>query len=156
MKKWRILVWFLLLVFAIAWLGNVFTMSSVYTWYPTLQKTSWNPPNWVFGPVWTVLYIMIAVSGWLIFLRKASRQRQQALIVYGIQLGLNIAWSFFFFYLRSPSLALLDLLLLILFIIWTIKLFWLQSRLAAYLLFPYLVWTLYALTLNAGTRFLNS
>lgn len=155
MKKWSSLFFFLFLCFSIELIGGWFTSSSVLSWYPTLKKASFNPPAWVFGPVWTLLYLMIALSGWLIFLQQKSSLRSRALTIYGIQLFLNFLWSYFFFFLRSPFLGLVDITLLLIFLIWTVISFWPLSRKASLLLIPYLLWTAYASILNLFLFTLN-
>lgn len=147
---------FILLCLAVEILASYLTNQSVSTWYLTLEKPWWNPPGWVFGPVWTILYLMIAFSGWLIYKAKPSYRRSTALVFYGGQLILNFFWSFFFFFLKSPILGLIDILLLSLLIILTIINAWPVRRLAAILLIPYLIWVMYATTLNVAIWLLNS
>lgn len=149
------LCFFLVLCLLIEVLGGKLTDTSVATWYYTLQKPIWNPPNWLFGLVWTLLYICIAISGWLIFIKPPSKKRIKALFIYAAQLLFNLLWSFLFFFLQSPLLGLLDIALLLIFIFMTIGAFWSLSRLAAYLLIPYFAWTLYAATLNGAIWILN-
>jgi benzodiazapine receptor len=146
---------FIILCLVIEIVGSFWTRETVSTWYPTLEKPLWTPPDWVFGPVWFCLYIMIAVAGWLIYRAKYSYQRTNALIFYGTQLALNFIWSFLFFSLRSPLLGLIDIILLWIFINLTIIKAWSVSRLAAFLLIPYLVWVTYAVSLNIGICILN-
>lgn len=146
---------FILICLAVEIIASYWTNQTVSTWYPGLKKTPWNPPGWVFGPVWTILYMMIAISGWLIYKAEPSHQRSIALVFYGGQLALNFIWSFFFFSLMSPILGLIDIILLSLLIILTIINAWPVRQLAAILLIPYLIWVLYATTLNAGIWLLN-
>ncbi|MBS0604543.1 MAG: tryptophan-rich sensory protein [Verrucomicrobia bacterium] len=153
--KWWYLGFFLLLNVFILMIGGVFTASSVSTWYPTLEKASWSPPNWVFGPVWTVLYVLIAIAGWLIYLTPRSAMRKKALAIYWMQLGINCLWSYLFFYLQSPSLGLLDILLLLVLLGWALFVFRFLSRFAYIIFVPYFVWTLYAATLNVAIWMLN-
>lgn len=153
-------LWFSFIVFILACLlveiiGGFWTKETVATWYPTLAKPSWTPPDWIFGPVWSCLYIMIGVSGWLIYRAGHSHNRSVALIFYGGQLALNFIWSFLFFSLRSPALGLIDIVLLCLSIILTIIKAWPVTRLGSLLLIPYLAWVLYATTLNMGIWLLN-
>lgn len=149
MKNFYYLVFFLALVFLIEWGGSWLTMSSVNDWYTTLEKPFWTPPSWVFAPAWTILYIMIAISGWLIFVRvKPSRKKTIALNIFYIQLLLNLMWSYFFFYLKSPSIALIDLTLLITAVIVNTVQFSNLYRLAGLMLIPYVIWLLFAATLN--------
>ncbi len=150
MRKGLWLLFFLGLCLGIAALGSWATYPSLDPWYFELKKASWNPPGWVFGPVWTVLYLMIAFAGWQIFLKKKSKQRQRALTFYFIQLALNCLWSFLFFYFHNPYLSMIDLLLLVVMIGLTLRAALPVSRPAALLLTPYFIWILYAATLNAA------
>ncbi len=150
------LVFFIALVFLVEWTGALFTSHSVTSWYVTLHKPAWNPPSWVFGPVWTVLYLAIGISGWLIFRKTGSvRKHVYPFAIYGLQLVCNLLWSYFFFFLKSPFLALLDILILIIFISTNIVVFAKISRAASICLLPYLIWTVYAATLNAAIWSLN-
>jgi len=154
-RLWISFVIFILLCLIIDIIGSFWTRETVSTWYPTLAKPSWTPPDWVFGPVWSCLYIMIAISGWLIYRAEYSHNRSIALILYGGQLALNFLWSFLFFSLRSPTFGLIDIVLLFLLISLTIKKAWSVSPSASLLLIPYLAWVTYATTLNAGIWLLN-
>jgi translocator protein len=111
-KMWISFILFITLCLIVQIVASYWTRESVSTWYPKLAKPSWTPPNWIFGPVWSILYIMIAVSGWLIYKAEYSHQRSIALIFYGSQLALNFIWSFLFFSLSSPILGLIDIILL--------------------------------------------
>jgi benzodiazapine receptor len=158
MKKkrfWFSFVVFISLCLFVQIIGSFWTKETVSTWYPTLVKPSWTPPDWIFGPVWFCLYILIAVAGWLIYRAENSYQRNVVLILYGCQLGLNFIWSFLFFSLRSPGLGLIDIILLWLFILFTTIKAWRLRPLASLLLIPYLIWTTYAMSLNAGIWLLN-
>ena len=95
----------------VAAVGGAATASSLQTWYRALHKPSFNPPDWVFGPVWTLLYLMVAVAAWRVW-RRGGRGRAVALALWGGQLTLNLAWSLIFFGLRAPGPALIDLALL--------------------------------------------
>lgn len=154
-QLWISFVIFILLCLSIQIIGSLWTMETVKTWYPALAKPSWTPPDWIFGPVWSILYIMIAISGWLIYRAEDSSKRSAALIFYGCQLALNFIWSFLFFSLQSPGLGLIDIVLLCILIILTITYAWPVRPLASVLLVPYLIWVMYALTLNAGIWLLN-
>jgi len=147
-SRWLVLVGFILVCLLVEIIGGWLTGTSVLTWYPSLKKASFNPPSWVFGPVWTILYVMIAISGWSIFCTRKSNKRKLALIIYGLQLILNLLWSFLFFFLRSPLLGLLDIGILLVSIAWAAILFWPLSRIAFWLLIPYFLWTAYASILN--------
>ncbi len=154
-QLWVSFILFILLCLIVQIVGSVWTKETVSTWYPYLVKPSWTPPAWVFGPVWSLLYIMIALSGWFIYRAKYSQNRTVALILFGAQLSLNFIWSFLFFSLRSPLLGLIDIVLLSILIILTIIKAWPVSRLASLLLIPYLLWVLYATSLNGGIWLLN-
>lgn len=149
------LVGFLVLVFAAAALGSALTTSSLGPWYESLNKPSWNPPNWVFGPVWTVIYIMMAVAAWLVWRRDGWRQSQVPLAWFAVQLALNVAWSGLFFGLRSPGLALVDIAALWIALAITATLFWRRVPAAGVLLVPYLAWSSFAAVLNATIWRLN-
>ena len=130
------------------------TMQSVQTWYPTLDKPVWNPPAAVFGPVWTVLYILMGVAGWLVW-TAGTEERRKAMIPFGIQLALNAAWSFLFFGLQRPGWAALEIILLWLAIVWTVMVFRKVRTSAAMLLLPYLFWVTFAAALNITIWRLN-
>ncbi len=135
--------------------GSLATATSVRDWYPLLQKPTWTPPSALFGPVWTVLFLMMGVAAWLIWRESSSGPRRRALSVFAIQLVLNVAWSFLFFGLRSPGWAALEIVLLWAAIVATMLAFGRLSRLAAGLLLPYLVWVSYAAALNVAIWSLN-
>lgn len=124
-------------------------------WYSTLDKPSWNPPSWLFGPVWTTLYTMMAVAAWLVSLRGGWRTQSRPLALYLIQLALNAAWTPLFFRLRNPGLAMLDILLLLAAIAATAAAFARVRRTAAALLVPYLLWVAFATVLNATLWWMN-
>jgi tryptophan-rich sensory protein len=142
-------------VFAAAAVGGAATSSSVGTWYAALQKPSFNPPAWVFGPVWTVLYLTMAIAAWLIWLRHGIADAQLPLALFGLQLALNMAWSVLFFGLRNPGLALVDIALLWLAIVATLVAFWRLSPAAGALLLPYFAWVSFAVILNYSLWALN-
>ena len=117
-------------------------------WYAALHKPPWNPPGWIFGPVWTVLYTLMAVAAWLVWRRGGWRTQRGPLGLYLVQLGLNAAWSPLFFGLQQPGWALLDILLLLAAIIATMVAFARVQRLPGWLLVPYLLWVAFATALN--------
>ena len=135
--------------FAAALAGLIFPVGA---WYDGLRKPSWNPPKWIFGPVWTVLYILMAVAGWLVW-RQAGFGA--AIAVFGLQLVLNFLWTALFFGLKRPDLALGDLVLLWLAILACILLFAPVNGWAALLMLPYLAWTGFAGFLNLAILRLN-
>jgi len=124
-------------------------------WYERLNKPAWRPPNWLFAPVWTVLYVMMAVAGWLVWRQAGFAGAGVALIVYALQLILNAAWTPLFFGLRRPDLGLVDIVLLWLSIVAAIALFFPISVVAALLLVPYLAWVAFAGALNFALWRLN-
>ncbi len=137
-------------------LSTPFTLSAITDWYQYLQKPSFSPPNWVFGPVWTILYFLMGVSVFIIWNQKSQKSlKRTALVYFSLQLGLNFLWSLLFFGLRNPLLGLVDIVLLIIFILLTIKSFWKISPLAAGLLLPYLLWVSFATMLNIAIGVLN-
>ena len=141
--------------YAAAAVGGIFTSSSVGSWYQTLEKPPFNPPSWVFGPVWTVLYGMMAVAVWLVWRNAAPGQARLPITLFAIQLVLNVAWSLLFFGLRQPGWAFAELCLLWLAIGATLLTFWPVSRPAAWLMVPYLLWVSFAGVLNLNIWLLN-
>ncbi len=134
-----------LLCFAAPALG-AFAMPDA--WYASLHKPLWNPPSWLFGPVWTVLYTMMAVAAWLVWRRGGFALQSGPLTLFFAQLMLNAAWTPLFFGLHRPGLAFLDIALLWLAILATLAAFWRVHRGAAWLLVPYLAWVSFASVLN--------
>lgn len=144
---------FLALSFAIAGAGAAVTATSVDDWYPMLAKPAFNPPDRVFGPVWTILYAMIAVAGWRVWRLRGARE--PALLAWAVQLGLNLGWSFVFFGARLIGAALIEIVVLLAAIVVTARLFRRIDRPAAWLLAPYGAWVAYATLLNAALWRLN-
>ncbi len=143
-------------VLAVQITSAIITTQSIYPWYSQLEKAFWNPPAWLFGPVWTLLYIMMTVSVWLIYQTKTERAKQViSYTLFIIQLFLNGLWSFLFFKLHKVGWALLDLGLLIFFIAVMGHVFFRIRKVAGLLLLPYLFWCIYAFTLNAAIWWLN-
>ncbi len=124
-------------------------------WYAALQKPSWNPPNWIFGPVWTALYAAMAVSGWLVWRRGGFAANAPHLGVYFGQLALNALWSWIFFGLRNPGLAFGEVVVVWMAIGATVGMFRAAHRAAAWLLVPYLAWVTFASALNFAIWRLN-
>jgi benzodiazapine receptor len=142
-----VLAGFLAICLAAGALGGLATSSKIPTWYASLYKPSWNPPSWLFAPVWTTLYILMGVSGWLVW-RKSLSLHAQALSWFWVQLALNTVWSLVFFGLEQPGLAFAEIVLLWLAIIATVVSFRQRSGTAAVLLVPYLGWVSFAAFLN--------
>ncbi len=143
---------FVLLCFGVSVLGGRATAPALASWYPSLAKPPWTPPSWVFGPVWTLLYPLVAVAGWLAW--REGRARSGTLL-FLLQLSLNAAWPWIFFGDRRIGLALLCVVAMWLAILATIRAFWPVSKGAAVLLVPYLAWVGFATALNAAIWFLN-
>ncbi|MEM2123251.1 MAG: TspO/MBR family protein [Candidatus Bathyarchaeia archaeon] len=134
---------------AVGAVGSVFTSSSISTWYPSLVKPAFTPPNWVFAPVWTTLYLLMGLSLFLILVKGGEeRGLKPTLFVFAVQLFLNGLWSYLFFGLRNPLYGFIGIILLWVMILLTIVETSKISRLAAALLIPYLVWVTIAATLN--------
>lgn len=149
--QWIGLIAFLVVVFGVGSFGAQFRPGP---WYEALAKPPWNPPNWVFGPVWTFLYVLIAVAGWRVW--RGSAGWSPLLSLWVVQLALNGAWSWLFFGRRLIVVALADITLLLFAILAFIIGAWRVDRVAAYLFVPYLLWVGYALTLNAAIAWLNT
>jgi len=139
-----------------AGIGSILTTPSIKPWYATLRKPPWTPPNWLFGPVWTALYLSMAVAAWLVWRRIGFSPAKLPLTLFVIQLALNVAWSGIFFRLRLVGVAFLEVVLLWLFILWTAIAFGSVSSTASWLMVPYLTWVTFALALNAAIWRMNA
>lgn len=141
----------------IGYLSGMVTRESITTWYPTLIKPIFNPPNWIFAPVWTILYIMMGVAGGLVWNRLESNPEmvKKAFTFFIIQLALNAIWSYLFFSLHNPFLALIEIVLLWLMVFETYTLFKKIENTAGLLLLPYLAWVSFATVLNGSIWWLN-
>lgn len=140
---------FLAAVLAVAVLGSLATSGAVDGWYAEAEKPGFTPPNWVFGPVWSALYVAMAVAAWLVWRNGGSTR------IWWVQLALNLAWTPVFFALEQTWLALVVILALDVAVLATLVGFRRHSRPAAWLIAPYLAWTLYATALNLGVAVLN-
>jgi benzodiazapine receptor len=145
---------FLILCLGIPALSGVATASGLDAWYANLEKPFFNPPNAVFAPVWTALYIMIAMSGWRLW-RVDGFADRPAFAIYGFQLLLNLAWPFLFFGAQMVGAAFIEILVLWVAIVWNIAVFWKRDRMAGALLAPYLAWVSFAAVLNGAIWHLN-
>jgi benzodiazapine receptor len=157
-----VLVAFLAISFGVAALGSLSTIQNVDGWYATAEKASWNPPNAIFGPVWTLLYALMSVAAWLVWRERKRVDVRPALTLYVVQLVLNALWTPVFFGLfpaiGAPALwiALAIILALDVLVLLTMLRFWPVRRASAWLLVPYWAWVLFATTLNAALAVLNS
>jgi tryptophan-rich sensory protein len=147
-NAWKLVLSFLV-TFAAAAIGSLFTFKSIPTWYATLHPTSLTPPNWVFGPVWTILYILMAIAAYLVW-KNISKQKKvgQAMNLFYLQLVLNALWSILFFGQHLILAAFIEIILLWFAIILTIIWFSKVSRAAAWLMAPYILWVSFAGILN--------
>ena len=137
----------------VGFLGSLATTPAIDSWYKTLEKPFFNPPNWIFAPVWTLLYVLMAIAFYLIWI--SGKKIKKPAILYVIQLFLNLFWSILFFGLKIPSVALLEIIILWIFIVLTAQSFYKINRLASYLLIPYLAWVSFAALLNYFLVLLN-
>jgi benzodiazapine receptor len=133
---------------AVAALGGLATSSSVDSWYAGLEKPGFNPPNAVFAPVWTTLYVVMAVAVWRVWRASRGVDRRRAMTLYGAQLALNLLWSILFFGLREPAAALVEIVVLFALILLTTRSFWRIDRAAGLMLTPYAAWVAFASVLN--------
>jgi len=139
----------------IGFLGASFTTPSIPTWYAALNKPLLNPPNSLFGPVWTVLYLLMGISLFLIWNQKTKLNKKRAYTLFAVQLLLNLIWSYIFFALRLPPIALVEIIILWLAILMTIIKFHAINKPAAHLLIPYILWVSFATYLNYQIVLLN-
>lgn len=153
--NWVKLVLSVLFTVGIGSLGGIFTMSEIQGWYAGLQKPSFNPPNWLFGPVWSMLYLLMGISFYLIWKQPVSAVRNVALTLFVIQFILNFFWSILFFNQHMIAAALLEMVFMWIFILLTMIWFAKLSPTAAWLLLPYLCWVSFATVLTAAIWKLN-
>lgn len=155
-RYFKILI-FVATCLGIGYLSSVVTRSSVDSWYPTLVKPPFNPPNWVFAPAWTTLYVLMGIAGGLVWqkIEEQPEEVRKALQFFWIQLALNALWSYLFFGLKNPLLALVEICLLLLMIYETYLKFSKINKGAGYLFIPYILWVSFALILNASIWWLN-
>lgn len=136
-------------------LGGIFTVAEIPNWYAGLNKPFFNPPNWLFGPVWTLLYLLMGISLYLIWKLSSSEERTRAIWLFSIQFVLNFFWSIIFFKYHLLGWAFVEIMAMWVFILLTILQFKQLSNWAAYLLMPYLLWVSFATILNASIWWLN-
>lgn len=151
-RGWISLAAFGLVSFSAAAVGAAFPPGE---WYGAIAKPPWTPPGWLFGPVWTLLYVFIAVAGWRVWMRVSEPSRRVLLWLWSLQMALNAAWSWLFFGLREPGIALANIVCMLALIVAFIALAWRPHRLAAGLFIPYAAWVGFASALNASIWWLN-
>ncbi len=135
-------------------LSGFSTINAITNWYQFLNKPSFNPPNWIFGPVWTVLYLMMGISLGIIW-NSTINGRKRAMQLFTVQFVLNLGWSFLFFNLHTLGIAFIEIIAMLIAIIFTIFAFYKINKIAAFLLIPYLFWVTFASILNLSIWFLN-
>jgi tryptophan-rich sensory protein len=156
MKLGAKIIILIILCLGIGYASSIVTQNGIEIWYNTIEKPSFNPPNWIFAPVWTMLYICIAVAGGIIWDKiKTHPLAKKAMTFFIIQLILNTLWSFLFFGLKNPLIALLEIILLLLIIYETYMIFNKINKIAGYLFIPYLLWVSFAMLLNGSIWWLN-
>jgi translocator protein len=153
-QAWLVLILFFAVCLGAGGLGSFFTANSVRDWYPRLRKPPGTPPSWLFGPVWTALYVLMAISAWLVW-REYRSGALPALLIFFAQLALNVAWSGIFFGSRMLGVAFFEIVILWLAIAFNIFIFYWLQPIAAAILIPYLLWVTYAAYLNFGIWRLN-
>lgn len=146
----------LMVCFSAAAIGGLATASGLESWFATLAKPSWNPPNWIFGPVWSTLYLMMAIAVWLVWKTSGLAKAKLAIGWFGFHLLLNILWSHLFFQFQQPGWAAVEIVFLWIAIAVCIDMFWRHSITAAALLLPYLCWVTFATFLNFTIWSLNT
>lgn len=153
-KSWLSVLGFIGAAFLAGAIGSWATLENVRSWYPTLNKPAWNPPNWIFGPVWTTLYILMGVAIWRVG-RAGGPGAARLVRMYFVQLFLNALWSVLFFGLKQPAWALADILVLWGLLVWLQVGLWRTDRLAGALWLPYVLWVSFATALNLAIVQLN-
>jgi len=145
----------ILLALSAGFIGSFFTTPSISSWYAFINKPSFSPPNWLFAPVWTLLYILMSIAAFLIWQKRDNPKAKQALRFYGTQLILNALWSIIFFGMHNPGLAFLEIIFLWSFILITLIKFYQINKIAGLLFIPYLLWVSFALILNLFVWMIN-
>jgi len=153
--EWLGLTGFLGLCFAVALVGSESTTPVLNDWYARLRKPSWTPPNWIFGPVWSILYTCMAVAAWLVWRKHQSVVIVVPLALFMVQLALNLGWSVMFFGMQNPGAACVEIVFLWGAIVATLLAFWRVTAIAGWLLVPYLGWVTFAVALNFAIWQLN-
>ena len=151
-NKFVSLFLFLITTFSASFIGGITTFKFKEPWYSTLVKPSFNPPDWVFGPVWTILYILMAIAIWIVWIKSKNIN---LVYLYFIHLFFNTTWSVVFFGFNQIELALINLIVLILFIVISFRKYKVISKLSAYLMIPYFLWCCFAFLLNLNLMVLN-
>lgn len=154
--RWLGLVLFILICLGAGGLGAIVTTPEINGWYRTIIKPEWNPPDWVFGPVWTTLFVLMGISAWLVWKPAGFRDAATPLALFAVQLTFNVAWSWIFFGLHQIGWAVIEILILWAAILATTVAFFRRSKPAGWLLVPYLGWVSFASILNFTIWRLNA
>lgn len=154
--RWIGLVIFVAVCLGAGGLGAVATTPEIEGWYKTIEKPTWNPPDYVFGPVWTTLYLMMAIAAWLVWKPAGLKAAAVPLTLFAVQLVLNIAWSWIFFGMHELGWAFAEIIILWLAIVATTAAFFKRSKGAGWLMVPYLAWVSFASVLNFAIWRLNA
>ena len=156
LKKSKSLIIILFITFSSSAFAGWVTRLNIPSWYESLNKLSFSPPNWIFAPVWTTLYLMMSIAIWNVYENaKSKREGNKLLIYYFGHLFINFAWSFVFFYFHLIFLAFINILFLIIAIIVLMVIYFPRSKVSFYLMIPYLLWVLFAGALNFGLYLIN-
>jgi len=152
--NWLLLIGLIVLCNLIGSLGAIWTASDG-SWYKGINKPSFNPPSWVFGPVWTLLFTLMGIALYIVWVTPSSKVRTVALVLFGIQFVFNILWSYLFFGANNPLLSLIEIFILLVFIVATGIYFYVSNKFAGYLMIPYFIWVAFASFLNYNLWLLN-
>ena len=147
--RWLGFVVFIVICLGAGGLGALATTPEIDGWYKTIEKPSWNPPDYVFGPVWTTLFVMMGIAGWLVWKPEGFKVAAMPLSLFAVQLALNVAWSWIFFGMHQPGWAFVEIVILWLAIVATTVTFFRRSQIAGWLMVPYLAWVSFASVLNS-------
>ena len=153
---WKKLIICIILCELFGSIGSIFTMPAIGSWYATLVKPEWTPPNWLFGPVWITLFALMGIALYIVWQKSSKKNQKTAISVFGIQFGLNIVWSLLFFGLKNPLAGFVEIIMLWIAILINIIVFYRIDKRAGYVLIPYLVWVTIASVLNYSVWMLNA
>ena len=155
-KRWLGLVLFVCISLGAGGLGAIATTPEIDGWYRTINKPSWNPPDWIFGPVWTTLFVMMGIAAWLVWKPSGFKQAVTPLTLFAGQLILNVAWSWIFFGMHQVGWAAVEIVVLWFAILATAATFFRHSKPAGWLMIPYFGWVTFASVLNFAIWRLNA
>ena len=157
-KNYKSLIFILLITFLSSFIAGFITQLNIDPWYQSLNKLSFSPPNWIFGPVWTVLYAFMSIAIWVVYEKSKKSDlifSKKILRYYFYHLALNLSWSFIFFYFHLIFFAFVNILVLIIMIILLMNLYFPRSKVSFILMVPYLLWVTFAAVLNLGLYLVN-